>query len=136
MKAVLKTNDDQPQKLIALLKKHLDIQDKKIGVLGLSFKPDTDDIRESRAIPIITELLAAGAEVIAYDPIAIPEFSVLFPNILYTDTARGVFTADAILIITEWPEFSQLDYSGKIVIDGRRILKAKQEAAVYEGLCW
>jgi UDPglucose 6-dehydrogenase len=136
LKAVLKTNDDQPQKLIALLKKHLDIHDKKIGVLGLSFKPETDDIRESRAIPVITQLLSAGAEVIAYDPIAMPEFSVLFPNILYTATARGVFTADAILIITEWPEFSRLDYSGKIVIDGRRILKAKREAAVYEGLCW
>jgi UDPglucose 6-dehydrogenase len=64
----------------------------------LSFKPETDDIRESRAIPVITELLAGGAEVIAYDPIAMPEFSVLFPNILYTDTARGVFTAEAILI--------------------------------------
>jgi UDPglucose 6-dehydrogenase len=136
LKAVLKTNDEQPQKLIALLKKHLDIQGKKIGVLGLSFKPETDDIRESRAIPVIIELLSAGAEVIAYDPLAMPEFSVLFPNILYTDTAEGVFTADAIIIITEWPEFSRLDYSGKIVIDGRRILKAKREAAVYEGLCW
>ena len=136
LKAVLKTNDDQPQKLIALLKKHVDIQGKKIGVLGLSFKPETDDIRESRAIPVITQLIAAGAEVIAYDPIAMPEFSVLFPNIRYTDTARGVFTSDAIIIITEWPEFSRLDYSGKIVIDGRRILKAKREAAVYEGLCW
>jgi UDPglucose 6-dehydrogenase len=136
LSAVLKTNDDQPQKLLALLKKHLDIQGKKIGILGLSFKPDTDDIRESRAIPVVTKLLADGAEVIAYDPMAIPGFSVLFPNIQYADTAAGVFTSDAIIIITEWPEFSRLDYSGKIVIDGRRILKAKREAAVYEGVCW
>jgi UDPglucose 6-dehydrogenase len=136
LKAVLKINDDQPQKLISLLKKHLDIYGKKIGILGLSFKPDTDDIRESRAIPVITKLLAEGADIIAYDPLAIPGFSVLFPNIHYADTAAGVFTSDAIIIITEWPEFFLLDYSGKIVIDGRRILKAKREAAVYEGLCW
>jgi UDPglucose 6-dehydrogenase len=136
LKAVLKTNDDQPQKLIALLKKHLDIRGKTIGILGLSFKPDTDDIRESRAVPVVTELLAAGAEVIAYDPMAIPGFSALFPNIHYAHTAGGVFTSDAIIIITEWAEFSQLDYTGKIVIDGRRILKAKREAAVYEGVCW
>ena len=136
LKAVLKTNDDQPQKLIALLKKHLDIRGKTIGILGLSFKPDTDDIRESRAVPVVTELLAAGAEVIAYDPLAIPGFSALFPNIHYAHTAGGVFTSDAIIIITEWAEFSQLDYTGKIVIDGRRILKAKREAAVYEGVCW
>ena len=136
LKAVLKTNDDQPQKLIALLKKHLDIRGKTIGILGLSFKPDTDDIRESRAVPVVTELLAAGAEVIAYDPMAIPGFSALFPNIHYAHTAEGVFTSDAIIIITEWAEFSQLDYTGKIVIDGRRILKAKREAEVYEGVCW
>jgi UDPglucose 6-dehydrogenase len=136
LKAVLKTNDDQPQKLITLLKKHLDIRGKTIGILGLSFKPDTDDIRESRAVPVVTELLAAGAEVIAYDPMAIPGFSALFPNIHYAHTAGGVFTSDAIIIITEWAEFSQLDYTGKIVIDGRRILKAKREAAVYEGVCW
>jgi UDPglucose 6-dehydrogenase len=136
LKAVLKTNDDQPQKLITLLKKHLDIRGKTIGILGLSFKPDTDDIRESRAVPVVTELLTAGAEVIAYDPMAIPGFSALFPNIHYAHTAGGVFTSDAIIIITEWAEFSQLDYTGKIVIDGRRILKAKREAAVYEGVCW
>jgi UDPglucose 6-dehydrogenase len=136
LQAVLSVNDKQPQKLIELLKKHLDIRGKKIGILGLSFKPDTDDIRESRAIPVISEILAAGAEVIAYDPMAIPAFSALFPNIQYADTADGVFASDAILIITEWPEFFQMDYSGKIVIDGRRIIKAKREAAVYEGVCW
>ena len=60
LKAVLKTNDDQPKKLIALLKKHLDIKGKTIGVLGFVFKPDTDDIRESRAIPVIRVLSRRG----------------------------------------------------------------------------
>ena len=72
LKAVIGTNDDQPQKLIALLKKHLDIRGKTIGILGLSFKPDTDDIRESRAIPIVQTLLQEGAQIIAYDPMAMP----------------------------------------------------------------
>jgi UDPglucose 6-dehydrogenase len=136
LKAVLSINDEQPQKLIAMLKKHLDIRGKKIGILGLSFKPDTDDIRESRAIPVVISLLQDGAQILAYDPMAVPGFSCLFPNIGYAQTADEVLSSDAVVIITEWAEFSELDYSGKIVIDGRRILKAQSEAAVYEGVCW
>jgi len=136
LKAVLDTNDKQPQKLMALLKKHLNIRGKTIGVLGLSFKPETDDIRESRAIPVIQALLEEGAQVIAYDPMAMPGFSVLFPNIGYAKSAEETLVSDAVVIITEWEEFSQLDYSGRIVIDGRRIVKAQSEADVYEGVCW
>ena len=137
LKAVLKTNDDQPQKLIALLKKHLDIQGKKIGSpWGCHLNRIPMISGRAGRFRLLPSFSQHGAEVIAYDPLAIPGFSVLFPNIHYADTARGVFTSDAIIIITEWPEFSRLDYSGKIVIDGRRILKAKREAAVYEGVCW
>ena len=136
LKAVLKTNDEQPQKLMALLKKHLDIRGKTIGVLGLSFKPDTDDIRESRAIPVIRELLKEGAQVIAYDPMAIPGFSALFPTIGYAKSADEVLESDAVVIVTEWAEFSRLNYSGRIVIDGRRVLKARSDAGVYDGVCW
>jgi UDPglucose 6-dehydrogenase len=136
LKAVLKTNDEQPQKLIALLKKHLDIRGKTIGVLGLSFKPDTDDIRESRAIPVIRDLLKEGAQVIAYDPMAIPGFSALFPTIGYAKSADEVLESDAVVIVTEWAEFSRLNYSGRIVIDGRRVLKARSDAGVYDGVCW
>jgi UDPglucose 6-dehydrogenase len=136
LKGVLSINDEQPQKLIAMLKKHLDIRGKKIGILGLSFKPDTDDIRESRAIPVVISLLQDGAQILAYDPMAVPGFSCLFPDIGYAKTADEVLSSDAVIIITEWAEFSELDYSGKIVIDGRRIVKAQSEAAVYEGICW
>jgi UDPglucose 6-dehydrogenase len=136
LKAVRETNDDQPYKLIALLKKHLDIKGKKIGILGLAFKPDTNDIRESRAIPVVQALMEEGAKVIAFDPVAIPVFSPLFPNITYARSAEEVLGSDAIIIITEWEEFSHLDYSGKIVIDGRRILKARSEAFIYDGVCW
>jgi len=136
LKAVIRTNDDQPQKLIALLKKHLDIRGKKIGILGLSFKPDTDDIRESRAIPVVQALIKEGAQVIAYDPLAIPGFSVLFPNIGYAQSAEDVLVSDAVIIITEWKEFFDVDYKGKIVIDGRKVNKARREADIYEGICW
>jgi len=136
LKAVLKTNDDQPQKLIALLKKHLDIRGKTIGILGLSFKPDTDDIRESRAIPVVLSLLQEGARILAYDPMAMPGFEKLFPQISYAQSSKEVLETDALMIITEWNEFFDLDYRGKIVIDGRKLKKAEREAQIYEGICW
>lgn len=136
LKAVLKTNDDQPQKLIALLKKHISIRGKKIGILGLSFKPDTDDIRESRAIPVVLSLLEEGAKILAYDPMAMPGFVKIFPQISYAKSSEEVLETDALIIITEWSEFFDLDYKEKIVIDGRKVKKAEREARIYEGICW
>ena len=136
LKAVIGINDEQPQKLITLLKKHLDIRGKKIGILGLSFKPDTDDIRDSRAVSVVQTLLREGARIIAYDPKAMPEFQKIFPQISYAKKAEDVLETDALLIITEWKEFFDLDYHGKIVIDGRKIKKAQGEAQIYEGICW
>jgi UDPglucose 6-dehydrogenase len=134
--AVIETNEDQPAALIELLKRHMDLPGKTIGILGLAFKPESDDIRESRAVPVIEALLAGGADIVAYDPVAMDNFRRIFPGIRYAGTAEEVLRADAILIVTEWKEFSSLDYHGKIVIDGRRIEKAQKEAAVYEGICW
>ena len=106
-------------------------------MLGLAFKPDTDDIRESRAVPIVEALLKEGAKVIAYDPKAMDTFAKMFPQIEYANSAEDVIAkSDAVLIVTEWKEFEKLDYSGKIVIDGRRIEKAMKEARIYEGVCW
>jgi UDPglucose 6-dehydrogenase len=136
LKAVIKTNDDQPQKLIALLKKHINIKGRKIGILGLSFKPDTDDIRESRAIPVVLSLLEEGAQILAYDPMAMPEFVKIFPQISYAKSSKEVLETDALMIITEWNEFFDLDYREKIVIDGRKVNKAEREARIYEGVCW
>jgi len=135
LQEVLRLNDEQPKNLVNLLKKHLiNIKGRNIGVLGLSFKPGTDDIRESRAINVIQALLQEGAEVRAYDPVAVEKFRKLFPEVNYTNT-QEVMQCDAVLILTEWPEFKELNYKGKLVIDGRRIPKAKG-AKIYEGICW
>lgn len=135
--AALCVNEDQPLKLVRLLRAHIPyLEGRRIGVLGLAFKPDTDDVRESRAIPIIRALLDAGAAVIAYDPLAMENFASLFPQIEYASSARAVLAADAVLITTEWGEFEHLDYSGTVVIDGRRIAAASRTAEVYEGVCW
>lgn len=138
LKAVIEVNERQPLKLVELLKKHIpDLTGKTIGVLGLAFKPDTDDIRESRAIPIVKALLNEGAKVIAYDPKAMDNFAKIFPQVEYANSAEDVISkSDAVLIVTEWKEFEKLDYSSKIVIDGRRIEKAMREAKIYEGVCW
>lgn len=129
-------NIDQPLRLIKILQKHIPhLKGKTIGVLGLAFKPDTDDIRESRAIPIIKELLAKGAHIKAYDPQAMQNFKKLFPTIQYCQNATDVLSADAVLITTKWKEFTTLNYEDKLVIDGRRITKAKN-AKIYEGVCW
>jgi UDPglucose 6-dehydrogenase len=137
LKSVMKLNEEQPLKLIQILKKYMsDLKDRTIGILGLAFKPDTDDVRESRAIPVIRTLIKEGAKVIAYDPVANENFRKIFPDIVYVSNPEEVLNSEAILILTEWEEFERLDYSGKMVIDGRRIEKARKEAKIYEGVCW
>lgn len=87
LSSVVAVNEDQPLRLLALLRKHIpELMGKRIGVLGLAFKPDTDDIRESRAIPIVNVLQDAGADVIAYDPLAIANFRSFFPEISYASS--------------------------------------------------
>ena len=74
-------NADQPLRLVKILQKHIPkLKGKTIGILGLAFKPNTDDIRDSRAIPIIKELLRNGAQIKAYDPQAMDNFKTLYPN--------------------------------------------------------
>jgi len=136
LNSVMAINDNQPKRMITLLKKHLNPKDRTIGVLGLAFKPDTDDIRESRALPIIEMLLESGARVKVFDPVAMNNFRKQFPNLLYATNASEVLDSDAVFIVTEWKEFESLDYHGKLVIDGRRVGKARKEAAIYEGVCW
>ena len=136
LRAVLEVNEEQPKKLLSLLRRHIpDLKGKTIGVLGLAFKPDTDDIRESRAAPVVADLLAAGARVVAYDPAAVENFRRVFPQVTYAPAPDEVLGADAVLILTEWREFEGLDYTGKLVIDGRRIENARI-GSTYEGVCW
>jgi len=132
--AVLRLNEHQPLRLVNYLEKHLSVSGKTIGLLGLAFKPGTDDIREAPAIAVVENLLRKGARLRAYDPESAANFRQLYPQIEYT-TQERVLASDAVLIVTEWPEFEKLDYTGKIVIDGRNVKKAR-EARIYEGVCW
>jgi UDPglucose 6-dehydrogenase len=136
IESAIEVNNLQPLKLIELLKRHIpNLKGKTIGVLGLAFKPNTDDIRESRSIPIVEELLREEAHVEVYDPKAMENFKELCPQVEYCSSAEEVLNSDAILITTKWDEFKKLDYKGKIVIDGRR-LKEAETARIYEGVCW
>jgi len=136
IESTIEVNDLQPLKLIELLKKHIpNLKGKAIGILGLAFKPDTDDIRESRAIPIVEKLLKEGAVIKAYDPKAMKNFEELYPQIEFCSSAKEVLDSNATLITTKWDEFKKLDFKGKIVIDGRR-LKEAETARIYEGVSW
>jgi UDPglucose 6-dehydrogenase len=141
LESVLAVNENQPLMMAELLQKKIgEFKNKKIAVLVLAFKNDTDDIRESRAIPLITELLRLGAKVSAYDPLASENMRRVFPTVRYHKSAKEALEgADACLVITEWEEFKKLDLEfevmkNKIVIDGRRVIKAK--SIDYEGICW
>ncbi len=113
---------------------------KKVAVLGLAFKADTDDIRESPAIDVIRELQSAGAIVTAYDPKAAENFQKLFPKITYAPSAKEALKAgaDACLILTDWAEFKSLvqaDFpKGSYIIEGRKALDLK--TVRFEGICW
>ncbi|RLF29782.1 MAG: UDP-glucose 6-dehydrogenase [Thermoplasmata archaeon] len=138
VRSAIVVNEKQPLKAVELLRKHLpSLKGKTIGVLGLAFKPDTDDVRDSRSIPIVEKLLEEGATVKVFDPKAMDNFKKVFPHITYCSSAVEVLEdCEAVLILTKWDEFRKLDYSGKIVVDGRRVLEAKKTARIYEGVCW
>ncbi|HEY9246244.1 MAG TPA: UDP-glucose/GDP-mannose dehydrogenase family protein [Candidatus Methanoperedens sp.] len=142
LETVIEVNERQPGRMVILLKDRLgSIKGKKIAVLGLAFKNDTDDIRESRAINVIRELLDSGAEVSAYDPMANENMRKIFSNIEYHTSAAGALRgADAGLIMTEWDEFRSLDkefevMKNRLVIDGRHMLAPGKDIN-YVGLCW
>jgi len=138
VRSAIEVNEKQPLRVIDLLKKYAkNPKGIKVGVLGLAFKPGTDDIRESRSIPVVKKLMEEGAEILAYDPQAMDNFRKLFPNLRYCKSAEDVLSGcEIILILTNWDEFRNLNYSGKIVIDGRRLIEAKKTAKIYEGVCW
>ena len=86
------------------------LEGKRIAILGLAFKPDTDDMREARVIPIINQLLNEGASVTAYDPVAMPMAKTIFNDkIHYASSAiECIKDADACILVTEWEEFKKL----------------------------
>lgn len=143
IKEVIKLNENQPYKIIELLKKKVGpLKGKEISLLGIAFKENTDDIRESPAIPIATELIKMGAKINVYDPKASNNFKKIFPNIYYfDDIEKCIFESDACLILSEWEEFRQLSdanfskMKNKIIIEGRRILNPNI-VNNFEGVCW
>jgi UDPglucose 6-dehydrogenase len=139
--AVVAVNDGQPRRMADLLERHIDVEDRRIAVLGLAFKPGTDDIRGSRATLVIDELLERSAEVVAYDPVAGDAMSEKFPDIEYAESAAEALTdAHGALVVTDWDEFAALGEAfermeKQVVVDGRRIVEPR-EGMTYEGLTW
>lgn len=121
----------------------MEINGRRIAVLGLAFKDNTDDIRDSRALVVINELLKRGSSIRAYDPMATENIMKVFPEIEYFKSAEEALNdADACLILTDWNEFRRFDgefkaMKGKIIIDGRNIVNSKVRRTYdYEGLSW
>ncbi len=142
LEAVIGTNLAQPARMIGLLEKHFaSLAGLKVAVLGVAFKPDTDDVRESPAIPVVTQLLARGARVTAYDPVARETARAVLPpgTPLAPSLEAAVADADAVLLITAWEEFLRLPglLAGRaaqpLVVDGRRMLD-KERIGRYEGI--
>ncbi|HEY0460508.1 MAG TPA: UDP-glucose/GDP-mannose dehydrogenase family protein [Pyrinomonadaceae bacterium] len=109
--AVIAANDRQREMMLPKIEKLVgDLNGKKIGVLGLSFKPETDDMRESPAADIIKEMQKRGAKICAFDPVAMDEAKHSLPDIEYaTDEYDAIRDADALVIVTEWNQFRALD---------------------------
>ncbi len=130
LESVLTVNKEQPLHTVDILKKEIgDLEGKNITVLGLSFKGGTDDIRETRALPIVQKLLDEGAKVTGYDPKAIENFAELIDGINYADnTDEALKDSEACIIQSDWKQFSELEAENfnvmkeKVVLDGRRML--------------
>ncbi|MCY7338435.1 MAG: UDP-glucose/GDP-mannose dehydrogenase family protein [Sphingomonas bacterium] len=128
---VVKVNDDRKKAMVERVAKALggELAGKRIGVLGLTFKPNTDDMRDAPSIPLVTALVERGAEVVAYDPVGREQAEPLLPAIHYAETPERVAVdADALVVVTEWDEFRGLDLRelatkmrGNALIDLRNI---------------
>lgn len=139
--SVLQINRGQPAETLSLIRKHYsDLKGRTVAVLGLAFKPDTDDLRESPAFPIIGELVSAGARVKAYDPIAQAQHLPAMKGATQLGTLdETIRDADIIVHVTKWREFSDLGARlqklgiNPLVVDGRRNLNPK-DFQRYEGV--
>lgn len=141
LKSVLDINRGQPDEMMRLIERHFpSLKDVRVTVLGLAFKPDTDDLRETPAFPIIRRLAAQGAKITAYDPIARPvEHEDLRGVTLAQSLRDAVADAEAVVLVTRWAEFSKLADVLKelgrnpVIVDGRRVLNPASFAR-YEGI--
>jgi len=145
--AVIEVNELQKRRVIGKLKHHLgsELRGRRIALLGLAFKPNTDDIREASSVVLAGRLLAEGALVTAFDPVAMDAIGRLVPSLTLTTSALAALEgADACVLVTEWAEFVDMDWAGAravmaqpLVIDGRNALDAGALIALgftYEGI--
>lgn len=143
LEAVRDVNRGQPGRLLELIRRHHeDLRGVRTTVLGLAYKPDTGDVRESPAFPVIHDLLAAGASVTVFDPAAMPEARRVLPpeRVVYAeDLERAVRDAEVVALVTRWPQFETLHELLRdrrpppLVVDGRRVLDPSRFAR-YEGI--
>ncbi len=131
LEAVLDQNETQYLQAINLLQEELDdLKGRRVALLGLAFKGETDDVRESRAIPIAKTLQEMGSVVVGYDPAANANFARVLPSVTLTDSVEEALTgADGCILQADWPEFARLTAQDflrtmktPVVVDGRRIL--------------
>ena len=144
--AVIEVNELQKRRVVGKLEKHLgSLIGKRVALLGLAFKPDTDDMREASSLVLAARLQGEGAEVVAYDPVAAERASELLGSVEMATSALGALEgADAVVLVTEWKEFAELDWAAAaermnraLVVDGRNFLdpEALTKAGFeYEGI--
>jgi UDPglucose 6-dehydrogenase len=144
--AVIEVNELQKRRVISKLQKHLgSLVGREVALLGLAFKPNTDDMREASSLVLAGRLQADGARVRAYDPVAEDAARGLMQGVDFSDSALAAIDgADAVVLVTEWPEFADLDWAevasrmrGDLVIDGRNALDGARVAGAglaYEGI--
>jgi UDPglucose 6-dehydrogenase len=142
--AVLDINADQPLRMVALLEKELKLAGKTVAVLGLAFKPGTDDLRESPALPLVAELRRKGAKVLAHDPIAMPHAKKRpeFRDVVFAEGwEEALKKSDACCLVTAWPEYRSIQptdflklMTRALVIDGRGVFEPAAMAAA--GVVW
>ncbi|HEX2070138.1 MAG TPA: nucleotide sugar dehydrogenase [Thermoleophilaceae bacterium] len=145
--SVIEVNDLQKRRAVGKLQKHLgSLVGKEIALLGVSFKPDTDDVREATSLVLAARLQGEGAHVRVYDPVALDNAEEMLGGARVCASALdAVDGADAVVLVTEWPEFAELDWAGEVrgrmaqpvVVDGRNFLDREALRAAgftYEGI--
>jgi UDPglucose 6-dehydrogenase len=146
LSAVIEVNELQKRRVIGKLQGRLgSLVGKRVALLGLAFKPNTDDMREASSLVLAARLRGEGADVVAYDPVADERAAELLPGVEMSESALGALDgADAAVLVTEWPEFAELNWgeaAGRmarpLLVDGRNFLDAGSLTAAgfeYEGI--
>jgi UDPglucose 6-dehydrogenase len=146
LNSVIEVNELQKRRVIGKLTKHLgSLVGKRVALLGLAFKPDTDDMREASSLVLTARLQGEGATVAGYDPVAEERAAELLPAVELCDSAEAALAgADAAILVTEWPEFGELDWpaiaermANPLLVDGRNFLDPEALRAAgftYEGI--